>query len=92
MNTIEIKRRYLKVLYLHHCKWAKLLHCVGLEMVVQVVEWEWIFEMDVVGFVIMVELDGRDYMELGMEDIEENIEDIVDGFHNQPCCQDWFWG
>jgi len=37
-----------------HCKWAKLLHRVGLEMVVQVVEWEWIFEMDVVGVVVMV--------------------------------------
>jgi len=28
----------------------------------------------------MVEVDGRDSMELGMEDIEENIEDIVDLF------------
>ena len=54
---------------------------MGLEMVVQVVEWEWIFEMDVVGVVVVVEVDGRDNMELGMEDIEENIEDIVDGSH-----------
>jgi len=35
-----------------HCKWLELLHCVGLEMVVQVVEWEWVFEMDVVGVVV----------------------------------------
>ena len=54
---------------------------MGLEMVVQVVEWEWIFEMDVVEVVVMVEVDGRDNMELGMEDIEENIKDIVDGSH-----------
>ena len=45
------------------------------------VEWEWIFEMDVVGVVVGVEVDGRDSMELGMEDIEENIEDIVDFSH-----------
>jgi len=50
-------------------------------MVVQVVEWEWIFEMDEVGVVVVLEVDGRDYIELGMEDIEENIEDIVDGSH-----------
>ena len=49
-----------------------------LEMVVQVVEWEWIYEMDVVEVVVLVEVDGRDSMELGMEDIEENIEDNVD--------------
>ena len=61
------------------CKWVELLPCVGLEMVVEVVEWEWIFEMDVVGVVVVVEVDGRDNMELSMEDIEENIEDIVDG-------------
>ena len=60
-----------------HCKWVELLHCVGLEMVVHVVEWEWIFEMDVV----VVEVDGRDNMELGMEDIAKNIEDIVDCSH-----------
>ena len=54
---------------------------VGLEMVVQVVEWEWIFEMDVVGVVVMVEMKDRDNMEFGMEDIEENIEAIVDGSH-----------
>ena len=50
-------------------------------MAVHVVEWEWIFEMDVVGVVVVVEVDGRDNMELGMEDIEENTEDIVDGSH-----------
>ena len=38
-------------------------------MVVQVVEWKWIFEMGVVGFVVVVEVDGRDNMELGIEDI-----------------------
>jgi len=54
---------------------------VGLEMVVQVVEWECIFEMEVVAFVVVVEMNGRDNMELGMEDIEENTEDIVDGSH-----------
>ena len=37
--------------------------------------------MDVVGVVVVVEVNGRDNMELGMEDIEENIEDIVDGSH-----------
>ena len=61
-----------------HYKWVELLPCVGLEMVVKVVEWESIFEMDVVGVVVLVEVDGRDSMELGMEDIE----DIVDFSHN----------
>ena len=48
-------------------------------MVVQVVEWEWIYEIDVakVVVVVVVEVDGRDNMELGMEDIE----DIVDFPH-----------
>lgn len=59
------------------CKWVELLQCVDLEMVVQVVEWECIFEMDVV----VVEVNGKDNMEFGMEYIEENIEDIVDGSH-----------
>ena len=54
---------------------------MGLEMVVHVVEWECIFEMDVVGGVGVVEVNGKDNMELGMEDIKESIEDIVDGFH-----------
>ena len=31
--------------------------------------------------VVVVEVNGRDNMELGMEDIEQNIEDIVDGSH-----------
>jgi len=62
-----------------HCKWAKLLQSMGLEMVVQVVEWECIFEMDVDGVVFVVEVNGKDNMEFGMEDIEENTEDIVDG-------------
>ena len=38
--------------------------------------------MDVVEVVVVVEVDGRDNMELGMEDIEENIEDIVNCSHN----------
>ena len=50
-------------------------------MVVHVVEWECIFEMDVDGVVIVVEMNGKDNMEFGMEDIEENTEDIVDGSH-----------
>jgi len=50
-------------------------------MVVQIVEWEWIFEMDVVGIVVVVEVNCRDNMELGMEDIEESIKDIADGSH-----------
>ena len=33
--------------------------------------------MDVVEVVVVVEMNGRDTMELGMEDIE----DILDGFH-----------
>ena len=37
--------------------------------------------MDVVGFLFVVEVDGRDSMEFGMDDIEENIEDIVDFSH-----------
>ena len=61
-----------------HCKWAEILHGVGLEMVVQVFEWGWIFEMGVVEAVVVVEVDGRDSMELGMDDMEANIEDIVD--------------
>ena len=61
-----------------HCKWVEILHGVGLEMVIQVVEWGWIYEMDVVEGVVVVEVDGRDSMDLGMEDMEGNIEDIVD--------------
>ena len=34
--------------------------------------------MDVVGVVVVVEVNDRDNMELGMEDIE----DIMDGSHN----------
>jgi len=64
-----------------HSKWDELLHYLGLEIVVHVVEWECIFEMDVVGVVVMVDVNSRDNMELGMEDIEDNIEDIVDGSH-----------
>ena len=61
-----------------HCKWVEILHGVGLEMVVHVVDWDWVYEMDVVEVVVMVEVDGRDSMELGMQDIEGNIEDVED--------------
>ena len=64
-----------------HYKWADLLPCVGLEIVVKVVEWERIFEMELVGVVVVVYVDGRDNMELGMGDIVENIQDIVDLSH-----------
>ena len=37
--------------------------------------------MDVVEVVVVVEVDGRDSMELGIEDMEENIEDIMDFSH-----------
>jgi len=37
--------------------------------------------MDVVEVVVVVEADGRDRMELGMEGIEDNTEDIVDFSH-----------
>ena len=46
---------------------------MGLEMVVQVVDWGWIYEMDVVEAVVVVQVDGRDIMELGMEDIEDIV-------------------
>ena len=54
---------------------------MGLEMVVVVVEWECIFEMDVIGVLVMVEVNGKDNMEFGMEDIEENTENTMDGSH-----------
>ena len=65
-----------------NCKWAELLQCVGLGMVVKVVEWECIFEMDVDGVMVVVEVNGKDNMEFGIEDIEESTEDIVDVSHN----------
>ena len=34
--------------------------------------------MDVVEVVVVVEVDGGDNMELGLEDIEGNIEDVED--------------
>ena len=40
--------------------------------------------MDVDGVVVVVEVNGKDNIEFGMEDIKENnedIEDIVDGSH-----------
>ncbi len=37
--------------------------------------------MDVVEVVVVVEVDVMDNIELGMEGIEENIEDIVDFSH-----------
>ena len=50
-------------------------------MVVQVVECEYIFEMDVDGVVVVVEVNSKDNMEFGIDDIEKNTEDIVDGSH-----------
>jgi len=35
-------------------------------MVVQIVEWECILEMDVDGVVVVVEVNGKDNMEFGM--------------------------
>ena len=49
-------------------------------MVVHVVEWEWIFEMDVVGGVVVMEVYGRDYMELGMEDIVDDSHKFLANF------------
>jgi len=37
--------------------------------------------MGVVGIFVVVKVDGSDNLEFSMEDIEENIEDIVDGSH-----------
>ena len=51
---------------------------MGLEMVVQVVEWGWIYDMDVVEVVVVVEVYGRDSMESVMEDIEGNIKYVED--------------
>ena len=34
-----------------------------------------------VGLVVLVEVDGRNNMDLVMEDTEENVEDIVDASH-----------
>ena len=48
-----------------YCKWVELLQCVGLKMMVHVVKWEWIFEMNVFGVIVVVEVYGRDNMELG---------------------------
>ena len=45
------------------------------------VKWEWIYEMDVFEVVVVVEVDGRDNMELGMEDIENFLEYIGDLSH-----------
>jgi len=54
---------------------------VVLEIVVEIVEWECIFAMDVYGVVVVVEVNGKYNMEFGMEDIEEDNEDIGDGSH-----------
>ena len=37
--------------------------------------------MDMVEVVVVVEVNGKDNMELGMEDIEENTKNIVDWSH-----------
>ena len=41
-----------------------------------VVQWGWIYDKVVVEVVVVVEVDGRDSMELGMEDIEGNTKDV----------------
>lgn len=64
-----------------HCRWVDLFYCLGLKVVVHVVEWEWIFEMDVVEFVVVVEVDDINRIELGMEETEETIEDNMDFSH-----------
>jgi len=38
--------------------------------------------MDVVGFLVVVEVNDRDIMDFGMENIEETIQDILDDSHN----------
>ena len=43
-----------------------------------VVQWGWIYETDVVEAMDVVEVDGRDSMALGMEDIEGNIKGVED--------------
>ena len=53
MNYLDQEEIFGSVV-LQHCKWAKILHGVGLEMVVQVVEWGWIYEMDMVEVVVVV--------------------------------------
>ena len=55
-----------------HCKWADIIHGVGLKMVVWVVEGGCIYDMDVIEAVVVVEMDGRDSMELVIDEIEEN--------------------
>ena len=65
-------------------------------MVVQVVEWEWLFEMDVVGLrvVVVVEVNDMDNMDLDMDDIEEILRMfwMASISSLQPCCKDWFLG
>ena len=74
-----------------NCKWIEVFYFWGYEMVVQVVEWEWIFRV-LVWLVIekvelrsnegdidvMVEVNGMDNIDDGIEDREGNIEDMVD--------------
>jgi len=38
--------------------------------------------MDVDGVLVVMEMNDRDNMELGMEDTEDSIEYIMEGFHN----------
>ena len=39
-----------------HCKWIEVFYCWGFKMVVQVVKWEWIFEVFVCVVMEKVEL------------------------------------
>ena len=46
-----------------HYNWVELLQCVGLEMVIWVVEWGCIFEMDVNGVVIGQVVEAKEWEE-----------------------------
>ena len=77
-----------------NCKWIELFYYCGYEIFVQVVDWEWIFGVlvwVVMGKVelrsnegdidVVVEVNGMHNIDDGIEDSEENIEDMVDFFH-----------
>jgi len=52
---------------------------VGSKMMVHILGWEWIFQMDVVGVVIVVEVKGRDNLELSMEDNRVEMDNVAKG-------------
>lgn len=55
------------------CNWVELLHCMVLEMVVWVVEWRCVFEMDVDGVVVgqVVEANEREGSCTGASTLDE---------------------